>query len=94
MIRYEDYETSSRRAVLGTAAVALTAITLALSLLVPAKMTSAGREVPASALSKSAPPATADVVSGPLHIDVIGVREPSFASAQVRNVHAKRKQQG
>lgn len=94
MNRYGNHETSNPRAALGAAAIAMAAITMTLSLVLPAKMTSGGREERVAALSKAVAPAAAGAVSGPLRIEVIGVREPSFASAQGRNVQAKRKQQG
>lgn len=91
MNRYENYESSNQRAALGMAAVAMAAITIGLSLVVPAKTTTSSRE--AAALSKAVSPA-ADVVGGPLRVDVIAVREPSLASVQVRNVQAKHRQPG
>lgn len=93
MNRYENYESSNQRAALGMAAVAMAAITIGLSLVVPAKTTTSSREAAAPALSKAVSPA-ADVVGGPLRVDVIAVREPSLASVQVRNVQAKHRQPG
>lgn len=90
MNRYESYEPSNRRAVLGVTAIALTALTFGLSLVVPAKMTSGSRELPASAAS----PTAAQVAGGPMRIDIIAVRDPSVASAQVRNGPTKHKQPG
>jgi len=93
MNRYENHETLGRRAALGIVALAMTAISIGLALVVPAKMTSGSQEIRWSAASKAVAPAAADSVSR-MRIDVIGVRDPSLASAQVRNVQAKRRQQG
>lgn len=91
---YQILETSGFHAAVGTAAIAMTALTIGLALVIPAKMTSGGRELPASALLKPASPVATDVGGSPLRVDVIAVREPSMASAQVRNVPPKHKQQG
>ena len=91
MIRYEDSAISSRRVALGAAAVALTVLAIGLLLVVPATMTPGGDELRSPAISQAAAPA--DEGNGRLRVDVIGVREPSVAAAQVRTLQAKRKQQ-
>jgi H+/Cl- antiporter ClcA len=91
MNRYENYKTSSRMA-LATAAIALTALVVGVLLIVPATMTTGSRELRSSGIPEAA--AAADESNGRLRVDVIAVREPSVAAAQVRNIQAKRKQQG
>jgi hypothetical protein len=93
MNRYENYESSSHRVVLGTAAIAITALAIGLLLVIPATMAPASRDLRSSAISSAA--SAADEGNGRrLRVDVIAVREPSVAAAQARNVQAKRKQQG
>ena len=93
MNRYENYETSKHRAMVGVTAIALTALTLGLSLVVPAKMTFGGRELSPPALSKAVSPMATEV-AGAMRIDVIAVRDPNVASAQIRNGPSKHKQPG
>ena len=93
MNRYENYETSSHRVALGATAIAITALAIGLLLVIPATMTPASPELRSSAISPAA--LAADEGNGRrLRVDVIAVREPSVAAAQVRNIQAKRKQQG
>jgi len=90
------YQISSPRKVFAIAAVAMTAITIALSVVAPAKMQSHARHLRALTTSKAMTAAPAEVAASPLHIDVVGVREsgvrePEFVSAHVRNPPPKRK---
>ena len=85
------YQTSTPRAALAIAAIALTALTLGASVIAPAKMDSGSTEVRALAAQNSVTPT--QVVIDPARIEVFGVREPGFISVHVRNVPAKRKQQ-
>ena len=86
------YEPSIPRAAFGIAAVAMTAITLGMALVLPASMEpgdqEAGRLVASGAVL---PPPTA-VVINPARIDVVGVRERELVSARVRDVDPKCKQ--
>ena len=91
MNRYEDYETSSHRVALSTAAITIAVLAIGLLLVVPATMTPVSHELRSSAIPQAA--SAADEGNGRLRVDVIGVREPGIAAAQVRNVQAKRKQQ-
>ena len=91
MNRYEDYETSSHRVALSTAAIVMTVLAIGLLLVVPATVTPGSHELRSPALPQAA--SAADESNGRLRVDVIGVREPGIAAAQVRNVQAKRKQQ-
>jgi hypothetical protein len=91
------YQISSPRKVFAIAAVAMTAITIALSVVGPAKMQSDTRDLRALTTSKAMTPAPADVAASPLQVYVVGVREPGvrepeLVSAHVRNPPPKRKQ--
>jgi hypothetical protein len=97
-----DYQISSPRKVFAIAAVAMTAITIALSVVGPAKMGSDTRDLRALTTSKAVTPAPAEVAASPLQVYVVGVREPvvqeplvrepELVSAHVRNPPPKRKQ--
>lgn len=91
MNRYQSYPTSSRMA-LGATAVALTVLAMGMLLVVPATLTTDSRDARPLAISQAGP--AAGEARGTLHIDVIAVREPNIAAAQIRNVQAKRKQEG
>lgn len=73
------YQPSTPRAAIGFIAVALTAMTIGLMVVVPAKFGNGGQE--ALTLAKAAPAPT-EVTISPATIDVVGVREPTVASAQ------------
>jgi len=102
-----DYQISSPRKVFAIAAVAMTAITIVLSVVGPAKMEADTRDLRALTTSKAVTPAPAEVAASPLHVYVVGVREPvvqvplvrepavrepELVSAHVRNSTRKRKQ--
>ena len=91
------YQISSPRKVFAIAAVAMTAITIALSVVGPAKMRSDARDLRALTTSKAVTPPPAEVAASPLHVYVVGVREPvvrepELVSAHIRNPPPKRKQ--
>ena len=101
------YQISSPRKVFAIAAVAMTAITIALSVVAPAKMQSDARDLQAlttQALtrSKAMTPGPAEVAASRLQVYVVGIREPAvrvpgvrepeLVSAHVRNPPPKRKQ--
>jgi hypothetical protein len=71
------YETSTPRAAFALAALALTAMTLGLSVIIPARMDTSNIATPAAIIVSDAPTRVA-------RIDVIAVREPKVASAHVR----------
>jgi hypothetical protein len=87
------YQTSTPRAALVIAAIALTALTLGVSVVAPAKMDSGRAEVGTLAARKTVTPTPIQAVINPARIEVIGVREPGFISVDVRNVPPKRRQQ-
>src|SRR5229473_1487706 len=87
------YQISSPRKVFAIAAVAMTAITIALSVVMPAKMQSDTRDLRALATSKAVTPAPVEVAASPLQVYVFGVREPELLSTHVRSTPPKRKQE-
>ena len=87
------YQISSPRKVFAIAAVAMTAITIALSVVAPAKMQSDTRDLRALTTSKAMTPAPAEVAARPLQVYVVGVREPELVSVHGRSTPPKRKQE-
>jgi hypothetical protein len=86
------YQISSPRKAFALASVALTAITIGLAVIAPAKMQSDGRELRTLA-AITVTPHPVEVAPERLHIDVVGIREPEFAAVQVRTaLPPKRKQ--
>jgi len=71
------YQTSMPRAAFAVAAVALTAVTLALSVIIPARMDSPG-------IAAAAPVIVSDAPTRVARIDVIAVRERKVASVPTR----------
>jgi len=73
-----SYKSSTPRAAIGFIAVALTAMTIGLLVVVPAKVGPGGPD--ALTLARTAPAAPTEVAINPGTIEVIGVREPVVAS--------------
>jgi len=92
------YETSMFRPSFGIAALAMTAVTIGLAVVVPAKMIPVGPDVlTLSASTAVAPvrtPVRTQVAISPARIDVVAVREQKAASAPVRNIQPTRGQPG
>ena len=88
-----SYQSSTPRATLTIAAIALTALTIGVSVVAPAKMGSGSRELGLFAARKSVAPMPTPVVIEPASIEVVAAREPAFISVHVRGVQPKRKQQ-
>jgi hypothetical protein len=86
------YQSSNPRAVFAIGAFALTALTIGLAVVVPAKMESGDRDVRALAVSTPMAPAADQAVTERLCIEVVGVRDPELISVQVPGARAKRKQ--
>ncbi len=87
------YHTSTPRAALVIAAIALTALTLGVSVVAPAKMDSGTPGAGSLAAQNTVAPTPIQAAIDPARIEVIGVREPAFIPVHARNVPAKRKQQ-
>jgi hypothetical protein len=82
-ISMKHYEPSIPRVALGIATVAITVITIALSLILPAQMGSSSRELPTLAASKATAPASTGLATV-TRVDVVAVREPRSSTVPVR----------
>jgi hypothetical protein len=87
------YEPSIPRAAFGVAAIAMTALTISMAVILPAWMEPGYQEVGTLAASRAVSPAPTEVVIHPARINVVGVRGRELVSAQVRDVDPKCKQQ-
>ena len=88
------FQSSTPRAALGIAAVAMTVVTFGLLVVVPATIDSGSGDVRPQASAKLVTPAATEIVIIPARIDVVPVREIELVSAPVSNVRPKRKQAG
>lgn len=88
-----NYENSAPRATVGIIAVGMTAMTIGLSIILPAKFDSARREASLQTAAHTVAPASDEFVASPLRVDVVGEREPSLVSVRAAAVAAKRKEQ-
>lgn len=86
------YQTSSPRKAFAIASVALTAITIGLAVIVPAKMQADRQDLRTVAAFTVTSPTPVEVLSERLRVDVVGSREPEFAVVQVRAPLPKRRQ--
>jgi hypothetical protein len=77
------YEPSSPRIALGFAGVAMTAIVIAISVILPAQIDSGSHEPRMLAPSKANAPASVGLVAV-TSINVVGVREPGSSTVPVR----------
>ena len=75
------------RVALGIAAVSMTVITIAVSVILPAQMDSGSREPHMLATSKATPPAS--MVATVTSIEVVAKREPASSTGPVRIGEAK-----
>ena len=87
-----SYESNMHRTAFGIAAVALTAMTLGLVIVVPAKTESAAQPGHALVATTQATPETVTATIVPARIEVIGVRDRKLVSAQPRAREQKGKQ--
>jgi hypothetical protein len=74
------YEMKTPRTALGIAAVAMAVLTLGAAVVLPAMTGSGGQDVLAAA-KITAPPT--EVAINPAHVEIVGVREQTIASAKV-----------
>ena len=77
------YEPSSPRIALGFAGVAMTAIVIAISVILPAQMDSGSHEPRMLAPSHANAPASVGLVAV-TRVDVVGIREPGSSTVPVR----------
>jgi hypothetical protein len=73
-----DYKPSSRPAAFGALAVALTAMTVGLAVVLPAKMDAGSHEVRTVFAPQPVSAPAADLDSGPIRIDVIAGRDSTW----------------
>ena len=76
-----NYQSSTPRVAIGIAAVAMTAVTFGVFIVMPAMIESGGEGVRTQAVAKVFTPAVTEAVIIPARIEVLGVRETEFASA-------------
>ena len=88
------YEPSIPRVAFSIAAVAMTAITIGVSVVIPAKMDSGSREPRMLAASKVDLPACTGVVAGSASIDVVAVHERGLATVPCTSSKPNRKPEG
>ena len=89
----KQYQISSPRKIFAIVAVAMTAITIGFSVVVPTQIQSGARDARTLTASKAVTLAPAEVVAAPLRVEVIGVRDSELISVQVRSAPPKRKQE-
>jgi hypothetical protein len=89
-----DYKPSSRPAAFGAFAVALTALTIGLAVVLPAKMDAGNHAVHTVATSQSASTPAADTGSGPIRIEVIARRDSTWMPVRAQLASPKSKAQG
>jgi hypothetical protein len=85
-----SYEPNRPRTAIALAAAALTAITIGLFVVAPAKLDSANPEARTLAAAKRAPNAPIEVAISPARINVVGVRASEVATAQDANGRANK----
>lgn len=84
------YENSIPRAACGIAAAAMTAMTIGLFVVAPAKIGSGNQQVRVLAATKTVIPSSSVAVISPLRIGVVAVHEPNLVSVQVRGLLIRR----
>ena len=89
------YKTSTPRAAFGLAAIAMTALTLGLTVVLPARTDMNAQDASVLAASKAtlSDVEAVDLPTRVKRIDVIAVREPKLTSMQLRDIQQRRKQQ-
>jgi hypothetical protein len=92
-IAINRYETLIPRVAWGIAAVAMTAITIGVSVVMPAKMDSDSHEPPKLAALKVTAAAFTGVVTGE-SIDVVAVHEAGLSAVPCTSSHPNRKPEG
>ena len=88
------YEPSIPRVAFGIAAVAMTAITIGVSVVMPAKMDSDSREPRVLAALKVTAPASTGIVTGSESIDVVAVHEPGLSTVPCTSSKPSRTPEG
>jgi hypothetical protein len=88
------YQASSPRVTFGIAAIAMTAITIGVSVVMPAKMESDSREPRVLEALKVTAPAPSGVVTGSESIDVIAVHEAGLPTVPCTSSKPSRTPEG
>lgn len=78
-----SYEPNRPRTAIALAAAALTAITIGILVVAPAKFDSSHQEARVLAAAKARSAAPIEVAISPARIDVVGERQPELASVQL-----------
>ena len=78
-----SYEPNRPRTAIALAAAALTAITIGILVVAPAKFDGSHQEARVLAAAKARSAAPTEVAISPAQINVVGVREPELASVQL-----------
>ena len=89
-----DYKPSSRPAAFGAVAVALTAMTVGLAVVLPAKMDAGSHEVRTVSAPQPVSAPAADLDSGPIRIEVIAGRDSTWMPVHTHLTAPKSKPQG
>jgi hypothetical protein len=89
-----DYKPSSRPAAFGAFAVALTAVTIGLAVVLPAKMDAGKHAVRTANAPQPASAPAADPDSGPIRIEVIARRDSTWMPVHTQLTAPKSKAQG
>ena len=86
------YKTKLPRAAIGMTAVAMTAITFGLAVVVPAEVASRNQDAGAYVASRAVSSVPTEVAIIPARIEVIAVRDQATALVPARSVAPKQKQ--
>lgn len=78
------YQTTTPRAAIGLAAVAMTVLTIGAAVVLPSEVLSGGRNPATLASANAAAPVPIEVAIVPARIDVVADRTPSVAKGTVR----------
>jgi hypothetical protein len=89
-----EYKPSSRPAAFGAFAVALTAMTIGLAIILPAKMDAGRHEIQTVAAPQPTGAPAADLDSGPIRIDVVARRDSAWGPVHTQLTAPKAKAQG
>lgn len=89
-----DYKPASRPAAFGALAVALTAMTIGLAVVLPAKMDAGSHEVRTVAAPPPASAPVADVDPAPIRIDVVAQRGTNWTPVHTHLIAPKSGQHG
>jgi hypothetical protein len=88
------YQPSSPRVAFGIAAIAMTVITIGVSVVMPARMDSDSREPRMLAALKVTAPASAGVVNGSESVDVVAVHESGLSTVPCTSSKPSREPEG